>query len=156
MYKFLAKNGQALAFGLGVLVTVIFLAMALPNIGLIDEDNPQNVNIFNFGIYGTIILIVVAAALMIAFGFFQVASTFRTSWKGILGFVILLVVFFVAWTTANSEVSQEVMAIRNAAADQGVDGGDLKFIGGAITTLLVLIVAAVAAFVVSEIINFFK
>jgi hypothetical protein len=156
MYKFLAKNGQTLAFGLGVLITVIFLAMALPNIGLIDEDNPQNVNIFNFGIVGTIILIIIAAASMILFGVVQVASSFRTSWKGILGFVILLVVFFVAYSTANSDISQEVAAIRNAAGDAGVTGSNLKFIGGSITTLLILVIVAVGAFVISEVINFFK
>ena len=156
MYKFLAKNGQALAFGLGVLVTVVFLALALPNIGLIDEENPQNVNIFNFGIYATIFLIIVAAIAMVAFGLFQVASTFRTSWKGIMGFVVLLVIFFVAWTTANSDLSQEVAAIQNAAEGAGVEGSNLKFIGGSITTLLILVIIAVGAFVVSEIINFFK
>jgi len=156
MYKFLAKNGQVMAFGLGLLVTVIFLAMAMPNIGLIDEENPQNVNIFNFGIYATIALIIVAAVAMVGFGLFQVASTFRTSWKGILGFAILVAVFFISWTTANSELSSEVMAIQNSAIDAKVTGTNLKFIGGSITTLLILVVVAVGAFVISEIINFFK
>lgn len=156
MYKFLAKNGQVMAFGLGLLVTVLFLAMAMPNIGLIDEENPQNVNIFNFGIYATIALIIVAAVAMVGFGLIQVASTFKSSWKGILGFAILVIVFLVSWTTANSELSSEVMAIQNSAIDAKVTGTNLKFIGGSITTLLILVIVAVGAFVISEIINFFK
>ena len=156
MYKFLAKNGQALAFGLGILVTAIFLLMALPNTDLIDTENPQNVNIFNFGLQATIALIIIAALAMILFGLFQVISTFRTSWKGILGFAILIVIFIVAYSTANSSLANEVQAIQAAAADAGVTDANLKFIGGSIITLLILVIVAVAAFVIFEIINFFK
>lgn len=156
MYKFLTKNGQVLAFGLGILVTAIFLMGVLPNTELIDSENPQNVNIFNFGITATIVLILVAAIAMVLFGVVQVASTFRTSWKGILGFVVLIAVFLVAYATANGSLSNEVMAIQNAATDAGVTDSNLKFIGGSITTLLVLLLVALGTFIIFEIINFFK
>lgn len=156
MYNFLTKNGQALAFGLGILVTAIFLLGVLPNTELIDTENPQNVDIFNFGITATIILILVAAIAMILFGLVQVASTFRTSWKGILGFVVLVAVFLVAYATANGSLANEITAIQNAAADANVSDANLKFIGGSITTLLVLLLVAVGTFIIFEIINFFK
>jgi hypothetical protein len=156
MYKFLTKNGQALAFGLGVLVTIIFLMGVLPNTELIDTENPQNVNIFNFGITATIILIIIAAAAMVLFGLVQVASSFRTSWKGILGFVALVAVFLIAYATANGSLTNEVAAIQNAATDAGVTDANLKFIGGSITTLLVLLLVAVGTFIIFEIVNFFK
>lgn len=128
----------------------------LPNTELIDSENPQNVNIFNFGITATIVLILVAAIAMVLFGVVQVASTFRTSWKGILGFVVLIAVFLVAYATANGSLSNEVMAIQNAATDAGVTDSNLKFIGGSITTLLVLLLVALGTFIIFEIINFFK
>jgi hypothetical protein len=156
MYKFLTKNGQALAFGLGILVTAIFLLGVLPNTELIDAENPQNVNIFNFGISATIVLIIVAAVAMVLFGVVQVASSFRTSWKGILGFVALIVVFLIAYATANGSLGNEVTAIQNAATDAGVTDANLKFIGGSISTLLVLLLVAVGTFIIFEIINFFK
>ncbi|GAB5550989.1 MAG: hypothetical protein Sapg2KO_05800 [Saprospiraceae bacterium] len=156
MYKFLSKNGQALAFGLGLLVTAIFLLGVLPNTGLIDTENPQDVNIFNFGISATIALIVVAAIAMVLFGVVQVVSTFKSSWKGILGFAILIVTFLVAYSVANGDLTNEIMAIQNSAEDAGVTDANLKFIGGSILTLLVLIIVAVGTFVVFEIINFLK
>ena len=156
MYKFLSKNGQTLAFGLGILITAIFLLNALPNVDLIDTENPQDVNIFNFGITGTIVLIVIAAAAMILFGLYQVISTFRTSWKGIMGFAMLVVIFLVAYSTANGSLANEVSAIQAAASDAGVTDANLKFIGGSIVTLLILVIIAVGSFVVFEIINFFK
>ena len=156
MYKFLSKNGQTLAFGLGILITAIFLLNALPNVDLIDTENPQDVNIFNFGITGTIVLIVIAAAAMILFGLFQVISTFRTSWKGIMGFAMLVIIFLVAYSTANGSLANEVSAIQAAASDAGVTDANLKFIGGSIVTLLILVIIAVGSFVVFEIINFFK
>ena len=156
MYKFLSKNGQALAFGLGLLVTAIFLLGVLPNTELIDTENPQDVNIFNFGITGTIILIAVAAIAMVLFGVVQVISTFKSSWKGIMGFALLIVIFLVAYSTANGELTNEIMAIQDAAENAGVTNSNLKFIGGSILTLLVLVIVAVGTFVVFEIINFFK
>lgn len=156
MYKFLTKNGQALGFGLGILVTLIFLVIVLPNTDLIDTENPQNVNIFNFGLYATIVLIAIAAVAMVLFGVAQVASSFKTSWKGILGFVMLIVVFLIAYATANGSLSNEVAAIQNAASDAGVTDGNLKFIGGSIVTLMILLLVAVGTFVIFEIINFFK
>jgi hypothetical protein len=156
MYKFLSKNGQALAFGLGLLVTAIFLLGVLPNTELIDIENPQDVNIFNFGITGTIILIAVAAIAMVLFGVVQVVSTFKSSWKGIMGFALLIVIFIVAYTTANGSLSNEILAIQDSAEAANVTDANLKFIGGSILTLLVLVIVALGTFVVFEIINFFK
>ena len=66
MYAFLNKYGQALAFGIGVLITVIFLAgimSADPEVfEVLSSDSNANqpekyvTNIFNFGMYAAIFL----------------------------------------------------------------------------------------------------
>ena len=172
MYKFLTKNGQVLAFGVGILISIIFLLNILPVAAEIQDvaaamatsststgaiaEMLDNLSQLNFGLFSTILLIAIAAIAMVLFGLFQVASSFRTSWKGILGFAILVVVFLVAYSTANSNLANEVQAIQASAADADVTGANLKFIGGSIITLVILIVVAVAAFIIFEIINFFK
>ena len=53
MYKFLAKNGQALAFGVGCLITVIFFAIAaggLEEFSALPIEEQRKTNIFDFGL----------------------------------------------------------------------------------------------------------
>ncbi|MCO6476930.1 MAG: hypothetical protein J5I94_09945 [Phaeodactylibacter sp.] len=161
MYKFLTKHGQALAFGLGVLITVIFLGMVLSGVGefsALPEEEQDQTSIFNFGLAGAIALAVIAALAMLAFGLFQMVSNFRSSLKGIIGFAILLVIFFVTYSTASGEPSPFIQG----AIDKFEEGGavftsnNLKFISGGISTAVALVAIAAAAFIFAEIRNLFK
>ena len=57
MYNFLAKHGQLVAFGLGVLITAGFLMSVMGGIEdftATAEDQRNQSNIFNFGLYAVI------------------------------------------------------------------------------------------------------
>ena len=161
MYKFLTKNGQTLAFGLGVLVTVIFLITVVSNMGefsVMEKEQQAQTSIFDTGLYGAIILTIVAAFAMLAFGIIQVASDFKGSIKGILGFAVLLIIFFVAYSTADTEPSAYIQGSINKFEQGGAvfTDNNMRFISGGITTTLILIVVAAVAFIISEVSNFFK
>lgn len=161
MYKFLTKNGQTLAFGLGVIITVVFLATVLSNVGeftMMEEEKQDKTTIFNFGLYGAIALTFIAAIAMALFGIYHVVADFKGSIKGILGFAVLLVVFFVAYSTATTDVSPYIQGAIENFEKGGAEftGQNMKFISGGITTTLVLLAVAALAFIVSEVTNLFK
>jgi hypothetical protein len=157
MYNFLVKNGQLVAFLLGVVITVVFLISVFSGIGefnMLAEEEQLSTTIFDFGLKATVVLIIVTAISMLLFGIYQVATNFRSSLKGIIGLVVLIIVFFVTYSAASGEASGAVAEAADKAG--GLTPGNLKFISGAITTALILIALAAASFVLSEIRNIFK
>jgi len=157
MYNFLVRNGQLVAFLLGVVITVIFLISVFSGIGefnMLAEEEQLSTTIFDFGLKATIVLIVITAIAMLLFGIYHVATNFRSSLKGIIGLVVLVIVFFVTYSAASGEASGAVAEAAEKAG--GLTAGNLKFISGAITTALILIGLAAASFVLSEIRNIFK
>ena len=158
MYTFLVKNGQRLAFGLGLLIVVIFMISVvggLDEFTALPEDEQVTTSIFNFGLVGAIILTAIAGIAMLLFGLFHIASHFRSSVQGLIGVAVLVVIFLVAYNMAPGEPESTAIAEATEKAG-GISAGQLKFIGGAITTVVVLLIVAAAAFVFSEIRNFFK
>lgn len=161
MYKFLSKNGQTLGFLLGIIVVAIFLISVLSGVGSWNDtgDSKYDTTIFDFGLQAVQALIVIAALGMVIFGLFHVLTNFRGSIKGIIGFAILLGIFFVAFSSASGEVEPFVQgAVENFEGSQGVEmtANNLKFISGGISTAVILAGVAAAAFVLSEIRNLFK
>ncbi len=157
MYNFLVRNGQLVAFLLGVIITVIFLISVFSGIGefnMLSEEEQDSTTIFDFGLKATVVLIIITALAMLAFGVFQVATNFRSSLKGIIGLVVLAVVFLVTYSAASGEAIGAVAEAADKAG--GLTAGNLKFISGSITTALILIGAAAASFLLSEIRNLFK
>ncbi len=78
---------------------------------------------------------------------------------GIIGFAVLLGIFFISYSMASGEVTPFIQGAVDKFKDAGngtLSPGNLKFIGGGISTVGVLLAVAVAAFVLSEIRNFFK
>lgn len=162
MYNFLVKNGQALAFGLGTLIVVVFFAMVLPNSsGFMDlpREEQYTTSMFNFGIQMAVVLIVAATAAMVLFGLFQIFSNLKGSVKGLIGFGALVAVFVIAYSATSTDVSpaiQESITKFQVSQESEITEGHLKMIGGGITTALVLSAVAFVSFIVFEIINFFK
>ena len=158
MYKFLVDNGQRLAFGLGLLITVLFLVNVLTGIdeftALPDEER-STTSIFNLGLTGALVLTVIAAAAMIIFGLYHIASNFRSSAKGLIGVAALVVIFIIAYSTASGEPDPGAVA-EAAQKVGGISDGQMKFISGSIMTAMILTGVAAAAFVISELRNFFK
>jgi hypothetical protein len=162
MYNFLVKNGQALAFGLGTLIVVVFFAMVLPNSsGFMDlpREEQYTTSMFNFGIQMAVVLIVAATAAMELFGLFQIFSNLKGSVKGLIGFGALVAVFVIAYSATSTDVSPAIQESINKfqiSQEAEITEGHLKMIGGGITTALVLSAVAFVSFIVFEIINFFK
>ena len=161
MYNFLTKNGQVLAFGLGVLVTAIFLVSVfsgMESFNALGEEDKASTGIFNFGLSGAILLTIVAAAGMVLFGLYQVVSNLKGSMKGIIGFGLLVAVFLITYATATGEATPFIQGAVDKFTANGAEftEGNMKMISGGITTAVALIALAAVSFVVSEVINFFK
>lgn len=170
MYAFLNKYGQALAFGIGVLVTVIFMLsiFGTPETEmdmLMSETagaEKYDTTAFDFGITGAIVLTVIAFIVALVFGIAQLASNPKGSLKGILGLVALVAIAFIAYSSVNGDVANESAEIQNAInkfkTDQATDfdSGTLKFVSGSIVTSLIMIGLAVASLVVFGIRGIFK
>ena len=159
MYKFLVNHGQQLAFGVGILVTILFLGVAysgLDAFSALPEEEQASTSIFDVGLKGALVLTVVAAAAMVLFGLWHIFGNFKNSVKGLIGVALLIVIFIVAYSTASG--TPEAPAIADAAnkVQGGISEGQMKFIGGSITTAVVLTAVAALAFVFSELRNFFK
>jgi len=170
MYAFLNKYGQALAFGIGVLVTLIFLGsiFSMPEeqmTMLLDENagvEKYETSAFDFGLYGSVILTVIAFIIAVVFGIGQLASDPKGSIKGLIGLAVLLVICFVSYSVANNDLGQESAEIQRAVekfnTDQGADfdGGTLKLVSGSIIASLVLIGISILTLIVFGIRSIFK
>ena len=160
MYKFLTKNGQLIAFGLGALITIIFLGVAFAGMdefnSMVAMDKGTESNIFNFGLYASIFLTVICFLLMIGFGIFQVVTNFKGSIKGIIGFGVIVVIFIIASSMVPSSIEEISPYISGPMVKYDVSLADYGLISGGIMTAIVLSIVAVIAFVGSEILNFFK
>ncbi|MEN0006608.1 MAG: hypothetical protein AAF798_20815 [Bacteroidota bacterium] len=162
MYNFLTKNGQTLAFVLGVVVAGLFLVIVLTGVsGFSDLDKAAQyeTGIFDLGLYGAIFLAVAAAVAMVGFGLTQIATNFKGSMKGIIGFAILIVIFLVSYSMASGEATPFIQGAIDKFEGAGngiISAGNLKYIGGGITTAVVLVLIAAIAFIGAEIGNFFK
>ena len=156
MYNFLSRYGQLIAFGLGALLTVIFLATAFSSaddFNALTEAEQTETTIFNFGLYSAIILtIACAAAILIAGLIFTVLSP-KNSLKALIGLGVIIIIFFIAYSTADPKGTG---SLARTILEEGIQANSSKFISGAISTALVLGGGAVVAFVVSEVLNLFK
>ena len=150
MYKFLTKNGQLLAFGVGALLVIIFLVSAIngaDGLETLAKGEEWKSNAFNAGLYAAIGLGILAALGMLVFGIIQVATNFRGSIKGIIGFAALLVILLVAMSSSGPCIPIEGIDLSERAC---------RFVGGGVTTVLVLFGLAAIALIASEVRNFFK
>ncbi|MFT5646750.1 MAG: hypothetical protein ACI976_001433 [Aureispira sp.] len=110
-YQFLKKYGVAISFGTGTVLAILTYAIIL---GGFPEFNPgkkqmYDLSIFNFGLYTTYGLFVIACALVVLFSIINVIKNPKGSVKGVVGFVILLVIFFITYSMGDG-VLTEVLA----------------------------------------------
>ncbi len=164
MYPFLTKYGQTLAFGLGLLVTIIFLVIVIPNSGEVaDPANPgkfnYDTNIFDFGIKGSVFLTVIAVLAMLVFGVLQILSDPKRSRKSLIGVLVLAAVcvacYFLADVSKSASVQEAISKFEEANKTTLTDS-NFRLISGSIVISGVLLGAAALAFLVSEVRNFFK
>lgn len=162
MYQLLSKRGQTFGFGLGLLVTVIFIISILSGFSEFadaSEEDQMKTGIFNPGLYGVIIMSVIAAIAAIGFGLYHTITNLKGSMKGLMGIGALFAVFAIFYFTASAEPEGIVSAaVDKFQTDNGseITSGNFKFISASINTVLALGVLGVLALIVSEVLNIFK
>ncbi len=165
MYKFLTKNGQALAFGLGGLVVAIFLITALTglssagyevgtDLNKLSADQKAGMNFFNIGIGLTVFMAALAGFLaLVVFGITDLMKFPKSAIKFGIGLLALLAVFFVLYSTASGEATGSLARIIDKF---NVTDGVSKFISAGIWTTIGLALSAAGIMFVAEIRNMFK
>jgi len=107
-YQFLKKYGVAVSFGTGTILAILTYAIIL---GGFPEFNPgkkelHELSIFNFGLYTTYCLFAIACILVVLFSIINVVKNPKDSVKGVVGFVILLVIFFITYSMGDGLLTE--------------------------------------------------
>lgn len=156
MYNFLNKNGQLIAFGVGIFITIIFYMVAMGGMdgfNVLDKESKGTTGIFNFGLIAAILLFIICGVLLVGFGLWQIIANPKAAKKGIIGVVALLAVFLIAYAMSKPETTGPLV---ETIEKFKVTGGQSKYISASITTTIILGLLAVGLFVVAEVRNFFK
>ena len=156
MYKFLTKHGTGVAFGLGLLVTLIGLAIVFAGIdgfNALPEDQQGTTSIFNVSLYLTFVLLVVAVVAVLVFGVMQLVSHPKNAIKFGIALAVIVILGFLFYSLSSVETSGKIYDKIQAGE---LSAGMSKILTGALWTTLVLAVLAVLGIVVSEIRNLFK
>lgn len=159
MYKFLISKGQTMAFVLGAGLSVIFAILIY--VGIKDRDVAQMSNealietdIFNFGIYAAISLIVIAAVLVfVVFAIAGLFRDFRSSLKVLAGIVLILVLFGIFYAVSTPD---ETGILARLAGEFDISDNISKFISAGIKTTLTLLGLALVIWLLSELRNALK
>jgi len=164
MYKLLTKYGQTGALLIGIAITAIFLitvSSGLSSAGYdmgtdlnaLDDDAKAAIGFFDAGLWLTIILAIIAIVLaFVVFGVWDLIKYPKQAIKFLIGFVVLLVVFFALYSTANPEV----IGFEDKMMENEITPSISKFISAGIWTTIGLGSLAFLAMVLSEIRNAFK
>lgn len=164
MYKLLTKYGQTGALLLGIAVTAIFLITVMSglssagydmgtDLNALDDEAKAAIGFFDAGLWLTIVLAIIAVALaFIVFGVWDLFKYPKQAIKFLIGFVVLIVIFFILYSSANPEV----IGFEDKMMENEITPGISKFISAGIWTTIGLGSLAFLAMVLSEIRNAFK
>lgn len=157
LYQILSAHGQRIALGVGLAICVIFILSVfggLEEFSQLSKQESYGTHIFDFGVMGAIAMTVFAIAASVFFGFYQVATHFRQSLKGILGTGAIVVIFFLIYASASGEATGQIAATMEKVG--GITPGILKFIKAGVSSMLLMILGAFLILVATEIRNAFK
>ncbi len=156
MYNILTKHGQLIAFAIGLIVIVAFFLGVfggLDGFNALTKEDKGTTTIFDTGLYLTIALLILCAVAAVLFGIYQMVTNPKGAIKGIIGLVVLGVIFAALYSMSPAETSGPV---GRAVEKFNVSDSESKIISAGIKSTLILGGLAALAFVVSEIRNFFK
>ena len=119
MYNLLARKGQLFAILLGILLILIFLVpvitglnsggYGLGSIDLKTMSDSEKTDIFGYfspGIMTTTYLVMFTAFLsFIVFGIWNMVKFPKKAIKSLIGFVVLIIVFFILYKTSDAETT---------------------------------------------------
>jgi len=165
MYKFLTKNGQTMALGLGVLVIAIFLISIYSGFSSMGYDMSTDLNklsdaeqakigFFDAGIGITVAMIIVAFVLaFVIFGIFDLIKFPKNAIKFAIGVLGLAIVFYALYATSSFDSAGRMEMLNEKFQ---ITESISKFISGGIKTTLGLLGFSVIAVVVGELWALFK
>lgn len=165
MYKFLTKNGQSLALGLGVLVIAIFLINIYTGFNAANYDMSVDLNklpdeeiagigFFDTGIFLTVCMIGIAFFLaFVVFGLTDLIKFPKNAIKIGGGLLVIGLIFFALYSTSSFDEAGRFAKLNN---DFDITEGISKFISGGIKTTLGLLIFSGIALVVGELWSAFK
>jgi hypothetical protein len=113
-YQFLKKYGVAISFGVGAILAILTLVIIVAGFGASDIINPSREELyemdsFNFGLYATYALIILACALVLIFSVLYVIRNPKESIKGIIAFAILAVIFAITYTMGDAKLTPDLI-----------------------------------------------
>jgi len=147
MYNLLMKNGQVMAFGLGVIVVLVFLFQMFG--GTPDADNAG----LSFGISASMFFIVVCALAASGFAVFQNLGNI----KGLIVSVIaLLATVFVLFQFAGFLTSTGAVDVAKDTLANGLTATEDSFVQTGVGIGLGMLALTFLAFIVSLVMDFFK
>lgn len=164
MYNFLTKHGTLAAFLLGIVVIIAFLGSAIGGLGSAGFDSGTNLmemgrekiqtmTYFDLGLQLTIFLLIITVAISLVFMVVDIFKFPKQTIKGIIGFVVLVILFMVLKSTATFETGGKWDKLfSNFNITEGVS----SFISAGIWTTVFLMAAATLLVIGAEIRNFFK
>lgn len=156
MYNFLTKHGTGAAFGLGLLVSILGLAVVvsgLEGFNNLSKEQQGTTSIFNVVLMGTFILMNAAIALVVLFGIRDLVEYPKNAIKFLVGVGAIILLGFLFYSLSTVETSGKVFEqIRDGRLNEGVS----KILNGALWTTFILAVIAILGIVASEVRNLIK
>ncbi len=155
MYKLLSKHGQLIAFGIGMVVLLIFFGGAfsgLEDFNALPDDKKKTSDIFNLGLYGGIVMFAIAVVVLLAVSLIQLLSNLRGSVTGIIGVAILAVIFMVFYFTAKPDPA----SMNSLLSEFSITPVLSKVISASLWTTIVMVVISLIVFLGSELISLFR
>lgn len=162
MYNFLSKNGQLVAFLVGLVLVGIFLAMAVSGAGdyyfeQMEDSEIYKVGIFDFGIMAAVALTIICAIGMLVFGIFQIFSNFKKSLTGIIGVAVIAILVIIFFNISSGEVDhpQIERSIEKIveAGGEVPSSGVLKWVGSGLRMGILMSVLALVLMVIMPLIS---
>jgi hypothetical protein len=126
-YQFLKKYGVSIGFTTGTVLCLIMYAII---IGGYPEFNPTEKelygsSIFDFGIFTTYFLIILGVLLIAIFSLLYVIKNPKESVKGLIGFGVIVVLFFLTYSMGDGSLTTELVN-----SDPTLLPLDVKFVEG--------------------------
>jgi hypothetical protein len=103
----------------------------------------------DIGLYSLYVFIIIAIGSAIVLPFISLFANPKGLVKGGVAILIILIIFFIGYATASSDVTPKYIAL-------GVDAQGVKFIGAGLTLLYVFIIGSLCTIVFSELSKIFR
>jgi len=127
-YQFFKKNGVALGFGIGAILSVLMyvvIFVGLPS----DGSSLHESSAFDFGLYTTYTLCIIACIVASIFPIVYVAQNIKESMKGLIAFAILAVLFLVT-----SAMGDGILTLDMIKTDESLIPVGEEFVSGVTTS----------------------